>query len=324
MPPWPQSPAGTALLFTRSARTIRSTSISGSPSAPSSRKRTHLRSTDRAPIKRHASTLATMPQSDSLPYSTPDNFWHPRIALHPWAHLVRPRPLRRDLITPAQISNQLPLELYKQLPNVGYLSLRFVRSLFPRMPPNARIIRAPIPFMELPNLEDAIAFRRDSQLVIQRTLAHMVDPVPQNRTMAPKNVRSSVLYPPTPQGKHPVLYQVAAIHSNHFVLEAKDFLVFQPDRLEVHCIMLDQFSFNIENNTYGYDGTLVFMKDFVWVYDPRSRPSKSLWLASSVLVFREPSPWTPTPNTSSGQHDSLSSPRRFGPSATSAPYLNHP
>ncbi|KIH52158.1 hypothetical protein ANCDUO_17742 [Ancylostoma duodenale] len=135
------------------------------------------------------------------------------------------------------------------------------------MPPNARIIRAPIPFMELPNLEDAIAFRRDSQLVIQRTLAHMVDVVPQNRTMAPKNVRSSVLYPPTPQGKHPVLYQVAAIHSNHFVLEAKDFFVFQPDRLELHCIMLDQFSFNIENNTYGYDRTLVSMKDFVWVYD---------------------------------------------------------
>ncbi|VDO37929.1 unnamed protein product [Heligmosomoides polygyrus] len=55
--------------------------------------------------------------------------------------------------------------------------------------------------------------------------------------------------------------------NNHLILEAKDFFVFMPDRLELHCIQLDKFAFNVENRTYGYDRRLISVRDFVWIYD---------------------------------------------------------
>ncbi|KAK5978920.1 hypothetical protein GCK32_007726 [Trichostrongylus colubriformis] len=40
-----------------------------------------------------------------------------------------------------------------------------------------------------------------------------------------------------------------------------------PDRLDLHCILLDKFAFNVENGTYGYDRSIISVKDLVWVYD---------------------------------------------------------
>lgn len=44
--------------------------------------------------------------------------------------------------------------------------------------------------------------------------------------------------------------------------------------------MLNQFSINIENNTYGYDRTLTSMKDFVWVYNASPTISATQHLAA--------------------------------------------
>ncbi|EPB65847.1 hypothetical protein ANCCEY_15079, partial [Ancylostoma ceylanicum] len=50
--------------------------------------------------------------------------------------------------------------------------------------------------------------------------------------------------------------------------------------------MLDQFSFNIENNTYRYDRTLVSMKHFVWVYDVSSTISAIKDPVSSSIRYQ--------------------------------------
>ncbi|KAL6739265.1 hypothetical protein Aduo_012739 [Ancylostoma duodenale] len=233
---------------------------------PVSRRRQRSPTFDLSNIERRVPAPAQPPRCGPLPERTPEGFWHHLIGLHPWARYVRPRPLNRHALSPRQITNNILVDTYKHLPNLAYMSTKFVRSLFPRIPPDARTIRTMLPFIELPTLEDAIRFREDSQEVAV-TLAREVAPVPLERNMAPKGQRSSLLYPPIRQGKRPVLYQIAAINPNNFVLEAKDFFVFQPDRLELHCILLDRFSFNIENNTYGYDRTLISVKDFMWVYD---------------------------------------------------------
>ncbi|CAJ0591160.1 unnamed protein product [Cylicocyclus nassatus] len=218
---------------------------------------------DRSPLQRPM----LEPRDAALPPRSPDDFWHYLVNHHPWARHVRPRQIRRDEIAEQQISNDLPVDVYRHVPHLGYAAIRFVHSLFPRTPPNLKTVRAPLAFIEFSNLEDAVIFRDKAQRVLEATLRGDGELVQQERTMAPKDVRSSILLPPKLKGSYPVLYQIAAIGSNSLVIEAKDFFVFMPDRLELHCILLDRFSLNIENNTYGYDRHLISVKDFVWVYE---------------------------------------------------------
>ncbi|CAJ0589338.1 unnamed protein product [Cylicocyclus nassatus] len=250
-----------------------------------SRKRRYPSSRRQEPFKRPARGPA---QAEWLQRRTPDDYWHYLMDMHPWARHVKPRPLRREDLTEAQISNVLPEDTYRQVPHLGYMSSSFVRSLFPRVPPDMKQVSTMLPFIEFSTLEDAIIFRDKSQRMLEITLRGDAQPVPQERTKAPKGVRSSILLPPKLKGSYPVLYQVAAIASNSLVLEAKDFFVFMPDRRELHCILLDQFSFNIENNAYGYDKTLVSMKDFVWVYDVSPTITALRSPARCLQLAREP------------------------------------
>ncbi|VDO43941.1 unnamed protein product [Haemonchus placei] len=72
---------------------------------------------------------------------------------------------------------------------------------------------------------------------------------------------------PIPWHSSPVLYQVVSRSSSEqMILEAKDFFIVGPDRGELQCIVLDQCSTNIKSGTRGFDGQLLSVKDFVWVY----------------------------------------------------------
>ncbi|VDO70259.1 unnamed protein product [Heligmosomoides polygyrus] len=115
------------------------------------------------------------------------------------------------------------------------------------------IVPCTIPFVELPTLADAVRFRDATGDMLHRTLDGLMVllPMPPQKEIAPRGVRSSTLVPEPFHGIRPVLYQVVAIMNNHLILGAKDFFVFMPDRLEPHCIQLDKFAFNVENRTYG-------------------------------------------------------------------------
>ncbi|KAK5972130.1 hypothetical protein GCK32_006622, partial [Trichostrongylus colubriformis] len=207
--------------------------------------------------------------SDELPAETPEGFWHYLIDRHPWAQYVKPRQLRLHELAVEQVSNEFSDEVYRPVPPAGYLSLKFVRSLFPRITPSDGLVKSTIPFLELPSLEDAIIFRSNSADVIQQALQGSFQPArqPPEGLQAPKGQWTSRIAPRYLKGLRPVIYQIVAVKSNSLVLEAKDFFVFMPDRLDLHCILLDKFAFNVENGTYGYDRSIISVKDFVWVYD---------------------------------------------------------
>ncbi|KAK6028645.1 hypothetical protein OSTOST_05270 [Ostertagia ostertagi] len=206
---------------------------------------------------------------NELPDKTPEGFWHYLIDRHPWAQYVKPRQLRLHELAAQQVTNVLPEDVYRFVPPAGYLSLKFVRSLFPRVTPPDGLVATEIPFLELPSLEDAIVFRGNSADIIQEALRGAVQPArqPPDGLQTPKGEWTSRIAPRYIKGLRPVIYQIVAIKSNSLVLEAKDFFIFMPDRLDLHCILLDKFAFNVENGKYGYDRSLISVKDFVWVYD---------------------------------------------------------
>ncbi|CAJ0602046.1 unnamed protein product [Cylicocyclus nassatus] len=101
-------------------------------------------------------------QAEWLQRRTPDDYWHYLMDMHPWARLVKPQPLRREDLTEAQISNFLQENTYRQVPHLGCMSSSFVRSLFPRVPPDMKQVSTTLPFIEFSTLEDAIIFRDKS------------------------------------------------------------------------------------------------------------------------------------------------------------------
>ncbi|WKX97482.1 hypothetical protein Q1695_013277 [Nippostrongylus brasiliensis] len=194
---------------------------------------------------------------------------HPLVDRHPWASLVRLRRLRLAELSPDQVTSDLPADQYRQIPVAGYLSLKFCRSLFPRVAPRNGVVHGTISCVELPSLEDAVLFREAAERLIQDSIAGSLDPLPRPpaEALSPKGIWSPSLIPRPLNDRRPVLYQIVALQANALVLEAKDFFVFLPDHRELHCILLDKFAYNYESTTFGYDRAVVSVRDLVWVYD---------------------------------------------------------
>ncbi|KAK5979908.1 hypothetical protein GCK32_000009 [Trichostrongylus colubriformis] len=146
-----------------------------------------------------------------LPRSTPEGFTHYLIDYHPWARYVNPRPISMLRERTPRVISELDTDSYRQLPDSGYMSLSFNRSLFPQVTLRENHPSAEITFVELPHLEYTIMFREKSKRVIDDFLSCTyqdvevadMDPTP------PRN-NPSTIKPPVIDGCHPVLYQVVA------------------------------------------------------------------------------------------------------------------
>lgn len=143
------------------------------------------------------------------PERVPDDFTHYLIDRHPWAKFVNPRP--RELLNKdfAPISRHLCTDTYRHLPDPGYMSMKFVRSLFPKL--SLRPYRPPldIPFIELQHLEDTIGFRERSETIITELLGGTyVNIDVSNLPRTADNELFSSVDPPLHEGRRPVLYQV--------------------------------------------------------------------------------------------------------------------
>ncbi|EYB94992.1 hypothetical protein Y032_0165g49 [Ancylostoma ceylanicum] len=222
---------------------------------------------------------------------------------HPWAHFVRQRRLRFEHLTDDQVESTLSLDIYRHVRRDEYLSKKFTRTLFPQLT-SSDVVLEKLPFVELQTLRDAVRFREHSQKVIDDLFEgiYSVREYPLMKTA--ENSMPSLLAPPTINGRRPVLYQVvyASREEELLILEAKDFFVMLPDRLDLHCIVLNEQSINVQSHKLGFDPRLVSLKDFVWVWtveptrafleDPRRILRESRWLrqsacdSTSVYCFR--------------------------------------
>ncbi|KAK5978365.1 hypothetical protein GCK32_022664, partial [Trichostrongylus colubriformis] len=145
-----------------------------------------------------------------------------------------------------KVTNELPLKVYPQLPDAGYMSTSFTRSLFPKFVVRADPYTDPIPFIELQHLEDSINFRWITQSILNdiqnnRYEDRDVAGIPENTD----DLRQHTIDPTTRDRHRPVLYQVVSTGwGTGVVLEAKDFFIVGPDRRDLHCIILDQYAIN--------------------------------------------------------------------------------
>ncbi|KAK6045629.1 hypothetical protein COOONC_16865 [Cooperia oncophora] len=64
------------------------------------------------------------------------------------------------------VTNELPVSIYKHIPDAGYMNTRFTRSLFPNFVIPEQAHRRPVPFIELQHLEDSVGFRYRSESTI--------------------------------------------------------------------------------------------------------------------------------------------------------------
>ncbi|WKY11565.1 hypothetical protein Q1695_003274 [Nippostrongylus brasiliensis] len=127
--------------------------------------------------KRPAMQL-TLQTHHQLPDETPLNHTHRLIGRHPWAHYVtlREDPLPSD---PESVTSLLPTSIYRHIKGGGYLSTRFVYSLFPRSFRESPSSRHRLPIAELMRLEHAVVFREMSHTIINQL---------QQRTYQPATV----------------------------------------------------------------------------------------------------------------------------------------
>ncbi|XGW12891.1 hypothetical protein V3C99_013496 [Haemonchus contortus] len=207
--------------------------------------------------------------TSQLPRETPEGYTNYLDAHHPWAKYINPRPVHMLREAVPRVISTLDTSVYRHLPDSGYLSTRFNKSLFPQV--TLRPERPPldIPFIELQHLEDTIAFRKRSREVIDSLLAGTyVDPDVSNLPRTSSIANPHTLIPPTWEGLRPVLYQVVSTGwGSGVILEAKDFFTIGPDRRDLHCILLDFLAVDVLAGGRGFAKRLVSIKDFVWVYD---------------------------------------------------------
>ncbi|WKY11566.1 hypothetical protein Q1695_003274 [Nippostrongylus brasiliensis] len=221
--------------------------------------------------KRPAMQL-TLQTHHQLPDETPLNHTHRLIGRHPWAHYVtlREDPLPSD---PESVTSLLPTSIYRHIKGGGYLSTRFVYSLFPRSFRESPSSRHRLPIAELMRLEHAVVFREMSHTIINQLQQRTYQPVENSLPPTPTRFMPSVTLP-EPKPNFPVLYQVVSRGPGQgLTLEAKDFFIMGPDRMELHLIKLDQFATNVVSNTRGFDRALVSVKDLVWIYSLDPTPA---------------------------------------------------
>ncbi|WKX97745.1 hypothetical protein Q1695_013429 [Nippostrongylus brasiliensis] len=131
---------------------------------------------------------------------------HRLVHNHPWAQYVtlRDDPMPTD---PECVTSALPTDLYPHLKGGGYLSSRFVRSLFPRTFREKPSKRNPIPVIELMRLEHAVHFREASQRIINELRDNTYWAEDSTLPQTLPNTMPSVLLPKS-KPHFPVLYQV--------------------------------------------------------------------------------------------------------------------
>ncbi|XGW20354.1 hypothetical protein V3C99_003843 [Haemonchus contortus] len=217
--------------------------------------------------------------------------------LHPWAKYVNPRPIRLLRQDCPPVSSVLDVEVYRHLPDSGYLSTRFNRSLFPKAVLRPDKMPASIPFIELQHLEDTINFRAKSKIVIDQVLSGSYSDV-DTAHIKPSPYQKYITKPPPYGSTYPVLYQVVSTgYGPGVILEAKDFFVVGPDRRDLHCIVLDQYAVDIVTGGRGFNKNNMSVKDFVWVYNVK--PTRQA-LQSPASVLKQASlPRTMALDTSS-------------------------
>uniref|UniRef100_A0A7I4XWY3 RNA-directed DNA polymerase n=1 Tax=Haemonchus contortus TaxID=6289 RepID=A0A7I4XWY3_HAECO len=221
----------------------------------------------RAPVARHdvSPQRPYYPHLVGNPLPARENYL---LSLHPWSRFVDLRP--RSMVTYGhnRVTNELPVSTYRHLPDAGYMSLKFVRSLFPNFVLRRQPYPDPIPFIELQHLEDSIDIRfitADTIRSVQQGRYRDVDV--DNVPLNTDDPRQSLIDPTTRNQRRPVLYQVVSTGwGTGVILEAKDFFLVGPDRRDLHCIVLDQYAINHLTGLRGFDKDKVSVKDFVWVY----------------------------------------------------------
>ncbi|VDM84900.1 unnamed protein product, partial [Strongylus vulgaris] len=103
------------------------------------------------------------------------------------------RILRADSL---QVDVALP-DQHRHLPNAGYLSQKFTKSLFLRVVLRANQPLQRIPFIELQHIEDDIAFRQRSAHVMERVLAGEYQDIDtSNLQRQPLGQHPTILVPP--------------------------------------------------------------------------------------------------------------------------------
>ncbi|KHJ92660.1 hypothetical protein OESDEN_07447 [Oesophagostomum dentatum] len=258
-------------------------------------------------------SLSSGPMSDlsgssgSIDYTTATEAQRPSISqkVHPWAHLVKPRGICFDGFEDSHVDPVVSLDIYRHVPRDLYLNEKFAQTLFPHLSCGGGL-PSKLPVIELQTLEDAMSFRQHSAEVMGRVLDGIY-PAGEDedfeKEKTPKDVMPTLLAPKRVDGRRPVLYQIVFLGKEEFaVLEAKDFFTFMPDRLDLHCIVLNDLSVNIQIDKRGFDRDLVSVKDFVWVWtvaptrdavgDPQeifersSQPRLTAFNSRSAFFFR--------------------------------------
>nr|CDJ80389.1 Hypothetical protein CBG01003 [Haemonchus contortus] len=196
---------------------------------------------------------------------SPKNINSHLIKKHPWAKYVtvsdQPLPMSENSVT-----SSVSLDVYCHIPTTGYFSYEFVKSLFPRRHRQHPNSRGPLTIFELMRLQNAVDFREHSLNIIHQLCCRVYSARENDNPKTPPGSMATTILP-LPWHSSPVLYQVVSRNSSEeVILEAKDFFIVGPDRGELQCIVLDQFSTNIKSGTRGFDGQLLSVKDFVWVY----------------------------------------------------------
>ncbi|KAK6035563.1 hypothetical protein COOONC_26932, partial [Cooperia oncophora] len=168
------SPSQARPSSSRQARTSSSHPQASDPS-PARRARSPRSVDQRQDRGKRPRPLSALPlpqvNTSQLPRDTPDNYTNYLCRHHPWARFINPRPVHKLRNPPFIVVNKLSTELYRHLPDSGYLSVRFNKSLFPQVTLRDDRPPAEIPFLELQHLEDTIAFRSRSQQTISDLLA---------------------------------------------------------------------------------------------------------------------------------------------------------
>ncbi|XGW20353.1 hypothetical protein V3C99_003843 [Haemonchus contortus] len=275
----------------------RGTSSRGASSRGTSSRGASLRGRGAKQARQYPPGPLPQVETSQLPQVTPPEFSHYLMELHPWAKYVNPRPIRLLRQDCPPVSSVLDVEVYRHLPDSGYLSTRFNRSLFPKAVLRPDKMPASIPFIELQHLEDTINFRAKSKIVIDQVLSGSYSDV-DTAHIKPSPYQKYITKPPPYGSTYPVLYQVVSTgYGPGVILEAKDFFVVGPDRRDLHCIVLDQYAVDIVTGGRGFNKNNMSVKDFVWVYNVK--PTRQA-LQSPASVLKQASlPRTMALDTSS-------------------------
>ncbi|KAK5970689.1 hypothetical protein GCK32_015979 [Trichostrongylus colubriformis] len=159
----------------------------------------------RTPCKRRhtssappVSSIEPHPAHPPVLEPTPPDYMNEFAHLHPWGRHVLPRRQFHNL-SEETVTTQLPLHVYRHIPDNGYLRGRFVRSLFPRRFRDDASTSNPVPMMEITRLPDIIAFRQHACQLLNQLLDYsFVDDSHSIRSIArtPAGPIQCLAYPP--------------------------------------------------------------------------------------------------------------------------------